>query len=358
MNPVLKKASPPSVTTVSKECNVSNMNSTSATNNNNIKTIYNGSNNSLTVGGSGFVSGYETDGGTNISYKRSAFKQPKNDEQGNIAHTHHGPIYSIEPPPYPASIKPAQITRPQQTTISSLSTKNFQAQPVLPVKQLNSRAASGPEKISIITQPLPEIPPKTMQNQRNQQPLSASNLTKYRSMKAMPENIDVSASSKHFNDNHGRIVVKSSAPLHDQPPMLPPKNRNKVGSKQSISKQPHMQPGTKTFPQLQKSSKIASDKKQQTTYSTFGYDHSARDLKKYYTGQYCDSSESYGDHCKPYRQASSLGVSHKSSRGTSNQTSRRQYNDNTHSFRTLNSTGINMRGMNANLGHRTDHTDM
>lgn len=353
MNPVLKKASPPSVTTLSKECNVSNINSTTSTNNNNIKTIYNGSNGGS---GSGFVSGYETDGGTNFSYKRSAFKQPKNDEQGNIPHSHHEPIYSIEPPPYPAPSKSVQTARSQQT--SSLSTKHLQSQPVLPVKQSNLRASSGPEKVSITSQPLPEIPPKTMQHQRNQQPLSASNLTKYRSMKPMPENVDVNSSSKHFNDNHGRSMVKSSSAVHDQPPMLPPKNRNKVSSKQNISKQPHMQSGTKTLPQSQKVSKISSDehKKQPTTYSTFGYNHSTRDLRKYYTGQYCDSSESYGEQCKPYRQASSLGASHKSSKGTLNQTSRRQYNDDTHSFRTINSTSINMRAMNVNLGHRTDHT--
>lgn len=358
MNPVLKKASTPSVTTLSKECNVSNINSTNATNNNNIKTIYNVSNGGS---GKGFVSGYETDGGTNLSYKRSAFKQPKNDEQGNIPHTHHGPIYSIEPPPYPASTKSAQTARPHQTNISSLSTKHLQSQPVIPVKQSNLRASTGPEKISITTQPLPEIPPKMMQHQRNQQPLSASNLTKYRSMKPMPESIDVNASTKHVNDNHGRLVVKSSTqPTHDQPPMLPPKNRNKVGSKQSISKQLQMQPGTKTFPQSQRSSKIPSDehKKQPATYSTFGHDHSTRDLRKYYAGQYCDSSESYGEQCKPYqqRQASNLGVTHKSSKGTLNQASRRQYNDDIHSFRTINSTSINMRAMNVNLGHRTDHT--
>lgn len=360
MNPVLKKASPPSVTTLSKDCNVSNINSTSATNNNNIKTIYNVSNGGS---GSGFVSGYETDGGTNFSYKRSAFKQPKNDDQGNIPHTHHGPIYSIEPPPYPVSTKSAQTARTQQTNIPSA--KHLQSQPVLPVKQSNLRASSGPEKVSITTQPLPEIPPKMMQHQRNQQPLSASNLSNRsmsnRSMKPMPENIDTNASTKHdFNDNHARLVVKSSAhPTHDQPPMLPPKNRNKVSSKQGISKQPHMQPGTKTFPQSQKSSKISSDehKKQSATYSTFGYDHSTRDLRKYYTGQYCDSNESYGEQCKPYhRQASSLGVTHKSSKGTLNHPSRRQYNDDTHSFRTINSTSINMRAMNVNLGHRTDHT--
>lgn len=79
--PVLKKATPPSVTTVSKDYNAQTeniTNSLSINNNNSIdfKTVYDDSNVSQPKS-IAFVSGYETDNGTTFPYKRPPFKHSK-----------------------------------------------------------------------------------------------------------------------------------------------------------------------------------------------------------------------------------------------------------------------------------------
>lgn len=94
-NPVLKKATPPSVATVSKEFNATTTTTTfsappqtvsTATNTSTfVNTAYNSrSNTSLAGVGSGFASGYETDSGSTVPYRRSAMKQISNDSSSTF----------------------------------------------------------------------------------------------------------------------------------------------------------------------------------------------------------------------------------------------------------------------------------
>lgn len=146
INPVLKKASPPSVATVSKEFNASSVTLVEVKNN-----ITNSCSNDDIH-----------------SHKRSSVQQTNE----NIL----SKIYSIEP----GHPKPWQM---------------------------HSKTLTNSHKTSIINQPLPEIPPKM----RNQQLLNASNLNKSR-------------------DTTSR-GSKSALPINlsrvEQPPLLPPKNRNR-----------------------------------------------------------------------------------------------------------------------------------
>lgn len=215
-NPVLKKASPPSVATVSKEFNAPNVNSTEIKSN--IKTMHSFSNSSLTGNEKNNI-------GANHHHKRSTFQQTNDDKikpENSFDRDIHKRIYSIEPPVCSAS------------------------------KYTHTKALAGSQKVSILSQPLPEIPPKTSQIQRNQQLLSASNLNKNR-------NVDNSGSYQIHSNQISTSVNKSVSPMMkvDQPPILPPKNRNR-----------HTKSGVKT--------------QAHSSYSTFGYDlrkiHTDRDI--------------------------------------------------------------------------------
>lgn len=168
LNPVLKKASTPSVATVSKEFNVSNVNSVEIKNNitNCSLTGVNNNRNS----------------GSYYSHKRSTVQQPN---ENNVSEYNLKRIYSIEQP-------------------------NFGKHP-------NSKILSNSHKISILNQPLPEIPPKIKHIQRNQQLLSASSLNKNRSI-------------GERNKSCG-----SKSLLVEQPPLLPPKNRNRYITEKKLS---------------------------------------------------------------------------------------------------------------------------
>lgn len=331
MNPVLKKASPPSVTYFPKKINCTKSINTNVLNNN-INTIYDGSNTSPTTAG---ISGYETDSGTNFSYKRSMFKPSKVECNSNLVDNQRksGTVFSIEPPPYPYLAKSIQLTRSEQINNPTLQTRCAQSQPVLPVKQSHLKAVQGFVKMSIVNQPLPNIPPKLSANQRNQQPLSASNLDIYRS-----NNINISIkNSNDFQDRSSqtkRSTASTINPLQmiDQPPKLPPKNRKKVVTrlnlKQNNSKQTHLQSVTKTLPHSQKPLKYKSDERDKkctnfhnTDYSTFGYDYSVREIRscrteseknRHIMSQNYDSSASE-HHFKQttYRQPSHPAIVHK-----------------------------------------------
>lgn len=392
-NPVLKKAPPPSVATVSKEFNVAAISEqpsktpASATNSitfsaNTLGGAPNRSNASLAgVVGSGFGSGYETDSGATKPHRKSAFKQPSNEALNTkrdpnmyepaASHGHnvviqHPSVYSIDTATYRAPMKTPQkqqqqqqqllqqqlTQQQQQQQIQQLQQQiqqqqlqqqqlqqqqqlhqlqqmqqqqqhlpphgHNQLQPALPAKQSRS------PKVSIVHQPLPEIPtakPAEVAQIRNiQQPLSAANLDNYRSLqKTALVNAGLTTSSSlkssHSSQTRSAPPKQASAPPSSKPtiplppkilpPMLPPKNRSRdhsdgtatISRKNNNSYAHHYQSqssGTSTLPSQSKShasqraSIGASSAAQQqaaanATYSTFGYDsyHIERDPRKY-----------------------------------------------------------------------------
>lgn len=199
--------------------------------------------------------------------------------------------------------------------------------PALPAKQ------TKPGKVSIVNQPLPEIPPSVRMPETSQirdipQPLSAANLDNYRSLQRSAinqagfSNVINTAKQPSYSmiqhqhppqpqarttqQKHVAISSMSSKPTIPlppkiTPPTLPPKNRNKdqhsdgtaTLSRQNnnYSKQSHqIQSGTSTLPPPQKSTsnfpnssgrsanyhQQAAQQHQSAasmaTYSTFGYD--------------------------------------------------------------------------------------
>lgn len=369
-NPVLKKAAPPSVATVSKEFNITETTktvvpklvstSTNTTSFGNTAFNNNRSNSSLAGPSTpGFASGYETDTGSNMPYKRTASKQLSNDssstfrrEQTPIDNNRPTPepqqssVYSIDAVTYrPPAKTPQHTQKPQAyhhhpSPVQEIQpAKNLQEiQPALPVKQSQMKAAS---KVSIVNQPLPEIPPAVRMSEasqiRNIQPLSAANLDNYRSLQrsvmnnaVMSNLISAAKQQQHHSSSYNvqpqsrstiqpkHVTVlsnpnKATVPLPPKitPPTLPPKNRNRdqqsdgtaTLSRQNnnYSKQSqHIQSGTSTLPPPQKQSSSGSSsrgqnqsqimKQQQSqnasamaTYSTFGYDayQAEREARRY-----------------------------------------------------------------------------
>lgn len=257
-NPVLKKASPPSVAIVSKEFNASSMNiyeENNAVDNvrSDIKTIYNLSNTSIAgVSGTSRYNNSEC-----LSYKQSSSKHIKDIEtnSGNYNYDSYNfiprTVYSIE----------------SQTKAPSLKSQSVleQSHKILPLETSRLKEDAGPLKASIVSQPLPAIPPKNNQSHRNQQLLSASNLNKHRSIplsNKYPNNIQNCSNQKS-------TIVSATYKKEDQPPVLPPKNRNLQNK--SIYKNNHIQPGNKNRSFSRETGK-SQKKIGHVTYSTFGYD--------------------------------------------------------------------------------------
>lgn len=206
----------------------------------------------------------------------------------------------------------------------------------------------GLSNVSIINQPLPDIPQTHSHSQRNPQPLSASNLEQYRSKPIIRSEFD-SNSLKYSHNTRTRTVqtrpisqtqtlkhsstsMASNSPIlapplpqkADQPPMLPPKNRNKEHhSNKSALKQNQKQHQTHSgVPAPQKVIKPTEHNRyvgehQPTTYSTFGYEHS-RDNRRYVreSSRESASKNSYSReyHAEPTKtssrhQATSTGTS-------------------------------------------------
>lgn len=136
--------------------------------------------------------------------------------------------------------------------------------------------------ISILNQPLPEIPKSALklpENNKNnsQQPLCATNLNQYRSLQRPTNQTQKSLQQQQQNPNQNipkstKIVVPTPKVL---PPLLPPKNRHKEDSnrnrQQSYS--------TNTMPKNSSSynsnsgqTNFNNNKNQSSTHTTFGYD--------------------------------------------------------------------------------------
>lgn len=264
-NPVLKKASPPSVAIVSKEFIASKINIIGEINTkdkvkSDIQTIYNGSNSSITGVSSNATSRY--DNNESFSYNQSMCKPLKDGtsllhcglESHNIM---AGAMYKKE--------TPAKSLGPKAQRV--LETNRIPP-------QNSSRLKTFPDAqtTSITSQPLPEIPPKMNQNHRNQQPLSAYNLSKYRALSTPNKQL-----SNQYRSNQGKSSAVSTAFRKvDQPPMLPPKNKNMQN--RSVIKLEQTQSGTKNT--VSRENGKNQKKIDNATYSTFGYDCSGRGIDK------------------------------------------------------------------------------
>lgn len=295
-NPVLKKASPPSVATVSKEFNVTDSMPANTLrtviDNNSMRNKYDGSNASLIgVSNSAFASEYETNG-TNLLYERSEpaqqmMKPIKTNEISSVNNRSTQPaVYSINAPSYQTLTKVPQHAKTQQsmTILNKLSKEDHTN-----VSALKINTSVAQNKISILSQPLPSLPCKTGKSLGNQQLLSASNLDHFRSKSVgTSDEFDICRTSINRSYNAQNFAVQSTvyqAQKTDQPPLLPPKNRprnhqtNKSTLKQ-CQKPPQTQANIKTISSSQKPLRLPTNEynrcasyQPQSSYSTFGYDY-------------------------------------------------------------------------------------
>lgn len=246
-SPHLKKAQPPSVATVSKEYNQSQQT-------NQMHTF---------------------DGLSTLPQKKSSMKY--SDHIANKNESEMKPqssVYSIEtsssyrsplPPPPPQQ----QHLQLQQSNFSSISNNK-------------------PKGISILNQPLPEIPQTTVQlpeTSRNlHQPLSAANLNQYR------YNSLQRPAPKSTNPSRNIPMKEVTKPMVPQtkinppapkvvPPTLPPKNRHKDDTNVRNKQNTQTLPTSKSQNLLQAQSQPQS-RNQQSTHSTFGYDKGGRNISQ------------------------------------------------------------------------------
>lgn len=353
MGPQLKKAAPPSVATVSKEFSDSKVNrapsndppppSNISTNNLTVtnRTSTNRSTNSLAG------SGYDTDActsGTGTLHKKSSLRFADTTMTNNRSSSlesrremtpsfdnrqSQSTVYSIQTASYRATAKtPTHNQQQEQSNQSSIP-------PPRPAKSPNTRS------VSIVNQPLPDIPQPNHQqqqqhhqpqqinrshetNRNSQQPLSAANLTSYRSLQRSSPSNSTELPMKASRKEPSTMVAPSLSskptiplpPKNNQPPQLPPKNRHKeqqifdgsatltrqnnnyLRQQQQLQQQQLQQQhfsGTSTLPKSMNSSSsrnVATNQAQshrQTAdamYSTFGYDkgqyqhQSERDSRK------------------------------------------------------------------------------
>lgn len=247
VNPVLKKASPPSVTAVSKEAETARTLKNEM--NNNVSKPINVGRSSFVDIGSDMVSDYETDNGTHFAYKRTPqrLQNLKYDDTKNNNHAAPSTVYSIDASSYQQSIK-----KPQHVVSSSNNqyqfTERVESFSTIQLKPSISNKGVLPN-ISIVRQPLPEIP-QSSQSHRNQQPLSASNLGDFRTKRPTKEETNDKCSKLSHNSRSNTSqpkqkhesstkILTSSAQRFDQPPMLPPKIRNKDQTNRYNVKQNH-----------------------------------------------------------------------------------------------------------------------
>lgn len=225
--PVLKKASPPSIATVLREFNNSEPNNSKRNDisvmNNNIKTIYSGSNTSLIAMERGFNSDSASDAFPSL-FKQSICKPSTNDfiEQDladNCSFAFHR-SYDDELQANAKSKKDYPIYRADIDSI---------------------KHAKSSQKVAL-NQRIPDVPPKLSNFRINQQLLSASELGNFRQSKTIFKNdtIDKNHNSNEISNRSQRKIsqkknlvstsCKSSSDLSyedERPPKLPPKSRNR-----------------------------------------------------------------------------------------------------------------------------------
>lgn len=454
-NPVLKKASTPSVATVSKETQLSNgtsntvaaavenelnnnMNSTKTT------TFRTNTTNSLigSDSGTGIVSGYETDTGINFAYKRSIDHQNSNTMKYNDDTKINNNVRAVQPTPTVYSIDASyqtlskntqhqhQIQLLQQQQLQQQQQQQLQHQhqqnqhkiqqqqqqppppsqlkqyqysqiqqpqpPALPVKQHQHQhqsqppASMGLSNVSIINQPLPDIPQQAhSHSQRNPQPLSASNLGKrmanesfdeqYRSKPIIRSEFDSNSLKYSHNTRtrtaqtrptsqahtqtlkHSSTSMATNVPMSmvqppplpqkaDQPPMLPPKNKNKSdhhANKSSLkqNQKSHQTHSGVSAPPPQKVIKPTEhvrymgvqqqhhqqNQHQPTSYSTFGHDYT-RENRRYARENVRESAPKSSSYSREYHAepAKSSSRHQATSTGTSTTTPHRSARDHSH----------------------------
>lgn len=222
--PVLKKASPPSIATVSKEFNNcepknSRRNDISVMNNN-IKTIYSGSNTSLIAMEGGFNSDSTSDAFPNL-FKQSICKPPTND----FIEVDHADNCSFA----------FHRTYDDELQADAKSKKDH---PIYQADIDSKKPAKNSQKLAL-NQRIPDVPPKLNNFRINQQLLSASELGNFCQSKTIVKQntIDKNHNSNEISKrnitqkkNLVSTSCKSSPDLSyedDRPPKLPPKSRNR-----------------------------------------------------------------------------------------------------------------------------------
>lgn len=354
--PTLKRAPPPNVSTVYKDPNdiitanaaatikATNeilapsklLTSFSSTNNNN---TINNNNNNVNIGSNvksdnsiknnntvSTTSGYETDSGDiggRIKKNSLQFNDSVNTKRDNTSTSYESrhmqsSVYSIQTATYRPPAKLPSAQQQQNRKIVQQSPQTQIKQPPRPAKSPNTRSS-----VPIFNQPLPEIPQQAQTTTRSaqqqhqqheinrnvQQPLSAANLNNYRSLKTTTndmntfDNIQISGTGGRDIHQISSMNSKPNIPLppkqHQQPPMLPPKNRQRdhpqsqhildgsatLTRKNNNLKQQHATDfGTNTLPSkssqrnaaLNTQNALNYKQSTSTVYSTFGYDDKKR----------------------------------------------------------------------------------
>lgn len=214
--PVLKKASPPNIATVLKEfksCESKDRMKADMDNSlrNNIKTIYDGSNASLTVIDNEIIAKRETQIISNRFYQRPIAAASKNDIL-------HGSVGN-------------NSSECSDHNWHGARGENIQQTEKYPDPKLLKNSENSQQSIF---QSLPDLPPKMNNYRTDQQFLSASKLENYRVSKTIHKNdtTENKYGANKFSNTRGQSKYIDSSICEtfndvDQPPVLPPKNRNR-----------------------------------------------------------------------------------------------------------------------------------
>lgn len=165
-----------------------------------------------------------------------------------------------------------EMTKPN-TSVFSIETSSH--------RQTESRST---KPISIINQPLPEIP---KQQSSNQQVLSAANLSNYRSLQrpqASSKQSYPSGTTQRSRESKPVIPMKVSAP-----PILPPKNRQQLRNQQPL-------------PSVQKSSGQSYNQQQQQQYPSRSYERERSRDRDRNIGRSYDDNHQYRSSSKQQQQ--------------------------------------------------------
>jgi hypothetical protein len=182
-------------------------------------------------------------------------------------------------------------------------------QPVFSIETSHRQPESRSSKsISIINQPLPEIPKQHTNS--NPQVLSAANLNNYRSLQRPQSNKSSYPSATMQRSRESRPVIPAKV---SAPPILPPKNRQQVRGQQHSSSQNYQQQQYPSKSYERERSRDRSDRMMGRSYDDNQYRSSSKQQQQQHQQQNFQTLPHHHHHPTPYPPVSQ-GTSTKSNR--------------------------------------------
>ncbi|XP_058817705.1 putative uncharacterized protein DDB_G0271606, partial [Topomyia yanbarensis] len=153
-------------------------------------------------------------------------------KESNLDNKHHPTVYSIDTSYHQQAAQSTQQHHRSLSSTNQLYHETGAGSAFASPPPSSASTATTRSNVSIINQPLPEIPISAQSMKNNQQPLCAATLNQYRSLQRpnKQSGLTLKESSPQPQSQHHpppQIQQKPSIPPKVTPPMLPPKNRHK-----------------------------------------------------------------------------------------------------------------------------------